>query len=224
MSSLPWFRGLFLGVLVLGLGPLAPFLHKEASPRRPAIAVINVTYVFKNCKKWTESEESFKAVYKEYDQKIQFLKKRLEACKATPAGQDQAARDANEREALRLQREVQDVTDEAKRVMGRRQGDSVVEMYKELERVAERYAQEHDLDLVLQYNEAITEADANNPANIQRKVATGSCLPLYSRPGTVDISAQILALLNAPQQEGNSLNRAVLRPPDAAGRGRATWR
>jgi Skp family chaperone for outer membrane proteins len=166
---------------------------------RPSVALVNLAYVLRNYDKATEAQENFRAVIKEFEWRIQRQNKKLEACtkEMQQANLKPAEREEKEKEARALQRQIQDLNDEARRTLGKKQGEVIVEVYKDVERAAARYAREHDLDLVLHYNDACTEAEANSPPNIERKVGgPGCCVPLYMRSKAVDISDKVLAILN----------------------------
>jgi Skp family chaperone for outer membrane proteins len=177
--------------------------HKSESgsggKRRSSVAVVNLAYVLRNYQKATESQEKFRALYKEYEWRVQRLNRKLEAANKEMMQGDlkPAQREDREKEVRTLQRQVQDLSDEARRTLGAKQGATIVELYKEVDRAVSRYAREHDLDLVLQYNDAVTEAEANSPPAIERRVGgPGCCLPLYVRSKAVDISDKVLAILN----------------------------
>ena len=53
-----------------------------------------------------------------------------------------------------------------------------------------------NFELVLHYNDALTNEDYWSPANIMRKMQAGACMPLYAMPG-MDISGPIVQTLNA---------------------------
>jgi Skp family chaperone for outer membrane proteins len=163
-----------------------------------SIAVINLAYVLRNYEKSAEAQEKLRAMIKEFEWRIGRLNKKLEACakEMQQASLKPAEREEKEKEARDLQRQIQDLNDEARRTVGRKQGELLVEVYKDVQRAAARYAREHDLDLVLHYNDAVTEAEADSPPAIERKVGGAGCLPLYVRSRAVDVSDKILALLN----------------------------
>jgi Skp family chaperone for outer membrane proteins len=166
---------------------------------RASVGVVNLAYVLRNYQKATESQEKFRALYKEYEWRVQRLNKKLEATNKEMMQGDlkPAQREEREKEVRALQRQIQDLSDEARRALGNKQGETIVELYKEVQRAAARYAREHDLDLVLQYNDAATEAEANSPPAVERRVGgPGCCLPLYVRSKAVDISDKVLAILN----------------------------
>jgi hypothetical protein len=57
------------------------------------------------------------------------------------------------------------------------------------------YAAAHDLDVVLQYNDAINKEDFFSPQNIARKMKEGALMPVYWKPD-MDISMALVAILN----------------------------
>src|SRR5262249_46507016 len=69
-------------------------------------------------------------------------------------------------------------------------------LYGDVQAAARRYAQAHDLDLVLHYNDAVDARDYWSGANLARKMQAGALMPLYAAPG-MDISKEVIAALNA---------------------------
>ena len=71
-----------------------------------------------------------------------------------------------EKEIKRLQREMQDKTEEARTALDKKQGDIIVLVYKEVEEAVNTYARQAGLEMVLHYNDAVAETDRNTAANI----------------------------------------------------------
>jgi hypothetical protein len=49
--------------------------------------------------------------------------------------------------------------------------------------------------MVMHYNDAVVPADLYNSVNIERKLQTGACMPMYLAPG-MNITDTISAMLN----------------------------
>jgi Skp family chaperone for outer membrane proteins len=95
----------------------------------------------------------------------------------------------------KVEKDLADIGDEAKKVLGKKSDEQMVILYKDIQSVAERYAKAHDIELVLHWNEATTEEDLFSPLNVARKMQAGTCMPVYVAPG-MDISKEVVAILN----------------------------
>ena len=95
-----------------------------------------------------------------------------------------------------LAKEREENSNAAKKVLGKKSDEQMVGLYKEVRAAAQKYAQEHHIELMLHYNDmASDDPELDNPMNIARKIQIGGCVPLYSAPG-IDVSKEILAALN----------------------------
>ncbi len=92
---------------------------------------------------------------------------------------------------------MQDLSDKAKRTLGKQEQEQMVVVYREIGAAVASYAEANDIDLVLHYNDATNDAEMNSANNIGRKMMTGPCTPLYYREHGMDISQRILEMLNS---------------------------
>ena len=84
---------------------------------------------------------------------------------------------------------------EAKMKLGKRSDDEMKILFMDVYDAAQRYAASHDFELVLHYNDAVTEADFLSAQNIARKLNTGALMPLYYQR-SMDISMDVVRMLN----------------------------
>jgi Skp family chaperone for outer membrane proteins len=177
-----------------------------AGPNGTRIAVLNLAYVAKNCKKFVELQNEMKAELKTFQDRLEPLTKRLEALRkeVMDPTNDAAARATKEQEARNVQQQIQQISEEAKNTLGHKEGEIFQAIYKELSQATSAYALAHDLELVLQYNDATNEVELNSAANIQRKVTSGQGIPLFIQQGAVDISGPIVELLNERHKPGRA--------------------
>ena len=91
-------------------------------------------------------------------------------------------REALEKEVKRLQREIQEKTEDARVALDKKQGETIVLVYRELDEAVRTYARQSNLELVLHYNDAVLESDKNSATNIARKMTAGACMPMYMLP------------------------------------------
>ena len=94
-----------------------------------------------------------------------------------------------------LDRQVQDLGETAKKTLAKMQDEQAVQIYREVEQAVQAYARAYDIEMVLHYNDAMVPADLYRPANVQRKLQTGACMPMYTAPG-MNITDMIAQMLN----------------------------
>jgi Skp family chaperone for outer membrane proteins len=178
-------------------GPAAPARPTQAEPRT-RIALLNLAYVIKNYKKTETFQAEIKAEFKNYEQRAQFKKKQLEelAKHATDQKTTPEQREGDEREATKLKREIEDINNEAKQILGKKGDEQMVILYREIQDAAQRYAVAHNYEAVFHYIDATTQADYYSPGSIIRKLQTPSLMPMYQAPG-LDISYEVVMALNA---------------------------
>jgi Skp family chaperone for outer membrane proteins len=178
-------------------GQNAPPAGQPSQPPRTRIAVINLQQVIKNYVKWQEFEKTYKAGLEHYDK--QFEVKKAEALKIkndlAKLAPDAQGRDAMEQRLRQLDFEVQTLSDQAKKELGAYRDKMAVQIYQEIEAAVKVYARANDLEMVMHYYDAIAPADLYHPANVQRKIQTGSCIPMFMHPG-MDITQPIIEMLN----------------------------
>jgi Skp family chaperone for outer membrane proteins len=165
------------------------------------VAILNLKYVVTNYRKWSTLQDQYKADLKVFEDKIVPLKGNFDAL--LKAVQDNKFTDpkfpnkeAAEKEMRRLKNQMQDIDEEAKTTLMKKQGDMMVSIYNEVAGAVGRFAQANDIDLVVHYNDGTTPVEMNSMDNIYRKINTGACTPVFWKPD-VDISKSIVDTLNA---------------------------
>jgi Skp family chaperone for outer membrane proteins len=161
------------------------------------IAILNLQHVVKNYEKWKVFENEYKQQYKGFDEQFENIKKQGLALKDRLSKMPADSPDAEPIKAqLKLMdRQVQDLGDNAKQKLLKLQDDMSIHIYTEVEAAVGAYAKANDIDLVMQFNDGILPTERTNPQNIQRKMQTGACMPMYSVPG-MDVSETIIIMLN----------------------------
>ncbi len=193
------------GLLILGALFLAGRSWSETrpAPARPKarVGIVNLNYVLKNCRKFRMFSEELKAALKPFQDRDARLKKECEALsrEARSSETTPERREALARRVRTLQREAEDNRLDAQKTVEAKQQAQLKILYADVQDAASRYARAHDLDLVMQYQDSLSEAERRSPQNIARKLQAGAFLPLYSAPG-VDISKEIVAVLNEKLQ------------------------
>jgi Skp family chaperone for outer membrane proteins len=168
-----------------------------AAPPTMKVRLVNLQYVIKNYKRTEALRAEHTELFKTYDAQIKQLKDTIEQRTKQMNDPQYADRhEAFEKEIKRLQREMQDKTEEARVALDKKQGDIIVLVYKEIDEAVRTFARQGGLEMVLHYNDAVLDSDRNSAANIARKMAAGACMPMYLTPG-LDISQDIVNTLNA---------------------------
>jgi Skp family chaperone for outer membrane proteins len=188
------------GVVSLGLalyvGSRLTAQTGGATPPSMKMRVVNLQYVIKNFSRTETLRKEHTELFQKYDKEINDLKTAIEArTKQMQDPKNAEFRAALEKEIKRLQREMQDKTDEARAKLDQKQGDIIVLVYKEVEDAVKEYARSGGLELVLHYNDAVDEKDRSSAANIARKMSAGACMPMFYATG-LDISQDIVNALN----------------------------
>ncbi|HXG10888.1 MAG TPA: OmpH family outer membrane protein [Gemmataceae bacterium] len=169
------------------------------APVRTPVRVINMSKVVKKYNRWINFQNEYRELYKrEYEQKIEKLKGELQVhtAKLQDSKTPEAERTTAEKEVRRIQRQMQEISDDAKQTLGKKEADMIVIIYKEIEEAVQQFARASAVELVMHYNDATEEPDLHSTANIHRKLSYGGCVPLYIAPG-MDISDHIIQFLNS---------------------------
>jgi Skp family chaperone for outer membrane proteins len=173
-----------------------PPASAAAALQTRGVRVINIGQVIKKYQKFQQYEMSLK-------QQTQDLQKRVEQKKAqaqdlqkemerpdTPA----ARRDEIERTMKTLQRQAQDDLDESKQRITKDEFNQMVMIYKEVEDAVAVFCRSSNIELVLQYSDAVGP-EKYLPANFQQKMINRACMPIYVDP-RLDISQSVIDMLN----------------------------
>jgi len=207
MRAVLWMGSIVMAsVAVLGASRLwAESKEKKPAPRT-RIGLVNLTYVIKNYDKYQQFQIEMKKLvqpsqrrHEELQSKLEALHKQAADASLVPAaGEDRdekAKKEALEKQAKDIQRQMEDNKAEIQLKLSKRSDDELKIIYKDIREATQGYATTHDLDLVLHYNDAITQEDYVSAQNIARKLNTGALMPLYSKE-EMDISQDLVTLLN----------------------------
>ncbi|NBO91530.1 MAG: OmpH family outer membrane protein [Planctomycetia bacterium] len=191
------------GVALLGLAVVVSSKLMAQTTTTPTatksrIALLNLTYVIKNYGKFKTFQDELKASVDPFQAKDTSWKKEGEAMAKESQDPKTTAerRDQIEKKLKELTRLIEDNKMEASKVLNKKQGEQLKILYNDVRVAAYRYAQAHGHDMVLHYNDAVTEQDYNSEQNISRKMQAGALMPVYMAPG-VDVSMDIVKALNA---------------------------
>jgi len=214
------------GVMILGLGVYvsnrlwaqtpggAP---PAAAQTKTRVGLINLTYVIKNYNKFKAYQEDLKKTVEPYQAKDTGLK--TEAERLAKEGQETKTlpqrRDQIEKRLKEIGREIEDNKNDAQKIVIKKQEDQLKTLYMDVRRVVDKYAQSQALEMVMHYNDAVTDDEYWSPPNIARKMQAGALMPMYMAPG-IDISYNIVTTLNsqypAPAAAGGGAAPGATRP------------
>ncbi len=192
---------LLVGLGALVLGSQTGRLEAQQSAAGTRVAVVNVGLVFSKYDKAkfykSELEQTLKP-FKEKGEKIAAEMKTYGVPLQEKKVTDPKLKDQYEQYLLKLKRDMEDLDMQAKKLIGKKQEDQIVALYKEVVGAIQAFAQSNGYQLVLGYGQQI-EGDVYTFPNINRIMQgmdLGSTTPLFLA-GNVDISQSIIDTLNA---------------------------
>jgi Skp family chaperone for outer membrane proteins len=171
---------------------------QSAQTRGTKVAVLNLAKVINSYKKWDAFKEEYKAEYKRlFEDKVAPMKDRMEsldkeikAATTTPERKEAATKELNH-----LQRQVQEIAEDAKTALGKKEADQFVQLYREVRDAVTTIATYYSIEIVMHYNDAFDAKDLDTPQNVARKMGHPGCMPLYIN-ASCDISSTVIEYLN----------------------------
>jgi Skp family chaperone for outer membrane proteins len=175
-----------------------PATPPAAAEPRTRVAIINLAYVIKHYAKFEAFQAEIKGAANPYQAKEASYRTEAEGLAKQNADPKttQEKREANEKRLRELQRLAEDNKADGQKTLAKKQEDQLKILYLDVRSVVERYAQSHNFEMVLHYNDAIKPEDYWGAQNIASKIQQRSLMPMYSAPG-MDISQEIVKTLNA---------------------------
>jgi len=167
------------------------------------VAVVNIGHVFTHFHRARavkiELEQDL-AVYKESARLYtESIKAHENALRSRDFGND-TEEGVKTKLALSM-KQMKDLQVEVQRVLGKKQEDNLVQLWKETQAGIKTYADRHNIDVVLGYGDPLEKDLLNTFPNINRKMQAmdaGSAVPLVVSP-KIDISAGVVKVLNGPE-------------------------
>jgi outer membrane protein len=162
------------------------------------VAVVNINSVLKNYQKAQYLNNSIKNEVQGYATQMNKIKEEIakrQAQIANPATTP-AQKETMEREVVTMNRQLQDLDNEARKKITARQGEIAVAIFREIETVIEAVAKQNNFDLVMSYPDATTDQEKYVVDNVVRKMASQAAIPLFYKPH-VDMTNAVTATLNA---------------------------
>jgi Skp family chaperone for outer membrane proteins len=172
---------------------------KAAAKPQGRIAFVNLAYVLKNYKKVVDVAEELRksraeleASSNEKRSKIDALQQKLiESIGAGKKGFSEADMESMKK----LAEEIKVMQAEFRKAWTPKNEANQVDVYQDIRKAVAKYAKANDIEVVLQFQDGLTEQELNMPLNIRDILQTRACIPIYY-PNAVDISEQVSANLN----------------------------
>ncbi len=164
------------------------------------VAVLNTNKVLKGFNKAQQLNSYISGMVNNYGQQI--TAKRDEGSKLNTElakEMDPAKAEQLKRRITQLEREMQDLDQEARKEVSSKQGTIAVEIYKNIEDVVSRVAAANGFDLVLSYPDATTEQEMYSQPNVVRKLASQAAVPMFYKRH-IDLTDAVVQTLNATYQ------------------------
>jgi Skp family chaperone for outer membrane proteins len=189
----------------------------QMPPAVTRVAVFNINQVIRNYVKFKIFEQQRAQEIQEVNKNVDAIKAQL-AMKQTEASKPettQARKEQLEKEYRDLQRNLQDLGEEAKARLAKKQMDYLIQTYKEIQEAAAAYARVRNIELVMHYSDAIGN-DVWQPQFFVRKLESGACYPMYMHPG-LDITQALTDMLNSRVAQSAVPQQPTAPPVQPAG-------
>lgn len=178
---------------------------RPAPPKQPRIAILNLRFIVKNYKKYKAFMEEVKRLDEKYVNEVKAKNKEADKLqKRLTETTDEEKREQIQKSLRRISNEIKEISESARKEMGRRGEKEMVLVYKEIRDVAIRHAKANKIDLVLKFNGAADKEERDSPILIKQNFNDGAC-PIYWED-SLDISEDILKALN------DAFDRSVRAP------------
>ncbi len=210
MRATLWTCGLVVALAApVGIGRLVAD-DEDDKPAEPQtrIACLNLTRVIRDYTKFRNLQEEIRDVAAPFQQRDAALQRKMAKLREEAQELMQHANDSEktaaqlpkkkeqlEARAKKIQRDQEDLRAEVQQKLNKRSDELMREVFLDVARVVERHALQHDLDLVLHYNDAIGRSELFSSKNIARKMNDGALELMTTAPG-IDISKEITDQLN----------------------------
>jgi Skp family chaperone for outer membrane proteins len=161
------------------------------------VAVVNINKVLKDYQKAQKLNNDIKTEVQQFAQRMEAKKAELTKLQAqlTQPGTLQAQREQIERTILAINRDLQDIDNEARKVISKKQGDIAVMIFREIESVIKSVATSQGYDIVFSYPDGTTPEEMYSQDNIVRKLAAQAAMPLFYKPQN-DVTQHVIVTLN----------------------------
>ena len=179
---------------------VVPVSASAPAPAMPGtrVAILNINSVLKNYSRAQAKNNEVKTKVQGFAERMtkvreDIAKQQAEMAKATTT---QPMREAIEKNVLNLNRQLQDIDAEARKVITEEQKVVAIQIFREIETVVNAVATTNNFDLVLSYPDATTTDELYSQDNVVRKLAAQAAIPLFYKKH-IDITDAVVKTLNA---------------------------
>ena len=164
-------------------------------PSRPRIALVNIAKVLREFNKANADGQAITKKRQEYVDRVRPMREKLAALSKTlQATADPVQKERIQKDALAQNRMIEDLDQEAQRVLGEMTDKTIVDVYQSIKTTINDIAVANNLDLVMCYPDASNADDEKKPAIAQIKLQTPALIPFYHRG--MDITDVVVVTLN----------------------------
>jgi Skp family chaperone for outer membrane proteins len=177
-----------------GTAPTTGAVAPAGAPVR--VAVVNINAVLKGYNKAQSLNAKISEKVKAYADQMNKIREQM--TKLQTDGQkalDVKTKEGIEKDLMRLNHQLQDLDDTARREVSKEQGETAVLLFKEVEQVIKAVAVTNGFDLVLSYPDATTPDELYSPPNVVRKLASQAAVPMFYKPH-IDLTSSVVTTLN----------------------------
>jgi Skp family chaperone for outer membrane proteins len=171
-----------------------------ASSGPTRVAVVNIGLVFSKYDKAKTFKTELEETLKPYKGQAETLRKDILSFKESIEKKDYSKFSKEQFEAgiVDRQRKMEDLDREVRRLIGKKQEDQLVQLWKEVNTHIQAYAQSNGIHVVMGYGDPMTAEELHAFPNINRKMQgmdLGAAVPLFVGQG-LDISNDVVRSLN----------------------------
>jgi Skp family chaperone for outer membrane proteins len=190
-----------LGLAALVLGGFTARAQAQQSAAGTRMGVVNMGLIFTKYEKAKFYKAELDATLKPFKEKGEKIVAEMEQYRKPLVEKkitDPKLKEQYETYLLKLKRDMEDLDQQARKLIGTKQETQVITLYKEVVGAIQGFAQANGYQLIMGYGQP-TEGDPYSFANINRLLQgmdMGSSTPLFL-VGGVDVSQAIVDTLNA---------------------------
>jgi Skp family chaperone for outer membrane proteins len=170
----------------------------EKAGRNTRTGLVNMAYILKSWSKPNQLNKEMQEFYKPMQEKAERLEEQMREVQKElrEPSLPQEKRDPLQKRLQQLTEAIQQNSKSAREALQEKNNKNMVAISAALETATRRYAEVHDLDVVMCYADAFTAEDRQNPVRVELKLKSAACWPIFAAAG-VDISKEIVALLES---------------------------
>jgi Skp family chaperone for outer membrane proteins len=171
--------------------------QSTVAPLQTRVGLVNIGQVIKNYNKFKVYQDQMKRDMEPVQKQVE-AKKQLITAKQTQGADPKTTvpqREQLEKEVKVMQREIQDMVDEANNKFSKLRVDQLVTIYKDVQGAVTAYSRANGFELVMQYSDSTDPAEKYSPASLQQKLGNMACFPVYNHE-QMEITNGVTDMLN----------------------------